>query len=436
LYLLKYVVMQISLTHTSDTEVNLSVVANEAEMRPLKDHVLEHFQSRVKLPGFREGKAPLSMVEKSVDQAQLQSEFLEEAINQMYVQAINQEKLRPVANPEVSLKKFVPFTALEFEAKVEVVGKIELADYKKMKKEKPEVKILAKDVNEVIGALQKRVAEKQDVDRAAKADDQVWIDFKGVDDKGEPVKGADGKDYPLVLGSNTFIPGFEDNVVGMKANDEKTFTLKFPKDYGVTALAGKDVTFTVTVTKVQEVVEPKVDDEFAAKVGPFKTVDELKEDIKKQLKIERQQEADRKFENELIQDITAKSKVAVPKVLVDEQVDRIEQEERQNLVYRGQTWQEHLDEEGVTAEEHREQKRPAAEERVKAGLVLSEISEVEKIDITPEELEIRIQLLKGQYQDATMQVELDKPENRREILSRMLTEKTMDKLKSYVLTTK
>jgi trigger factor len=428
--------MQISVTHSSDTEVNISVVANEAEMRPLKEHVLEHFQARVKLPGFREGKAPLSLVEKNVDPAQLQSEFLEEAVNQMYVQAINQEHLRPVANPEVSLKKFVPFTILEFEATVQIVGEITLADYKKMKKTKPEVKITAKDVTEVIDALKTRVAEKKDVDRAAKADDQVWIDFKGVDDKGEPVKGAEGKDYPLTIGSNTFIPGFEDNVIGMKANDEKTFTLKFPKEYGVAALASKDVTFTVTATKVQEVVEPKVDDDFAAKVGPFKTVEELKADIKEQLTLERQQEADRKFENELIEEITAKSKVAVPKVLVDEQVDRIEQEERQNLVYRGQTWQEHLEEEGVTAEEHREQKRPAAEERVKAGLVLSEISEVEKIDITPEELEIRIQLLKGQYQDAQMQAELDKPENRREILSRMLTEKTMDTLKGYVLAAK
>lgn len=405
-------------------------------MRPLKEHVLERFQSRIKLSGFREGKAPLSLVEKNVDPTQLQTEFLEEAINQMYVQAVNQERVRPVANPEVTLKKFVPFTTLEFEATVQVVGNITLPDYKKMKKTKPAVKIAAKDVTEVIDALKKRVAEKKDVDRAAKTDDQVWIDFKGFDDKGEPVKGADGKDYPLVLGSNTFIPGFEDNVVGMKANDEKTFTLKFPKDYGVAALANKDVTFTVNVTKVQEVVEPKVDEEFVAKVGPFKTVEALKEDIKQQLALERQQEADRKFENELIEEITAKAKVAVPKVLVDEQIDRIEREERQNLVYRGQTWQEHLDEEGVTAEEHREQKRSAAEERVKAGLVLSEISEVEEIDITPEELEIRIQLLKGQYQDKQMQVELDKPENRREILSRMLTEKTIEKLKSYVLGTK
>jgi trigger factor len=424
--------MQLSLTHNSDTQVTLTVIASETELQPLKDQILRRFQHDAKIPGFREGKAPLPLVEKSVAPAQLQTEFLEEAVNQMYIRAVNEKKLRPVANPEVTLKKFVPFTTLEFEAKVEIVGEIKLADYKKMKKTKPEVKVVAKDVNEVISALQKRAAEKKDIDRAAKADDQVWIDFKGVDAKGEPVKGADGKDYPLILGSNTFIPGFEDHVIGMKANDEKTFTLTFPKDYGVKALANKKVTFTVTATKVQEVIEPKVDDEFAAKVGPFKSAEELKDDVKKQLKLERQQEADRQFENELIQEITAKSKVAVPKVLVDEQIDRIEREERQNLVYRGQTWQEHLADEGVTEEQHREQKRSAAEERVKAGLVLSEISELEKIDITPEELEVRIQLLKGQYQDKLMQTELDKPEARREIASRILTEKTINKLVAYV----
>lgn len=428
--------MQISLTHNSETEVKITVVASESELQPLKEHVLNHFRSSVKLPGFRQGKAPLPLVEKSVDQTQLQAEFLNEAINQMYVQAVNEKRLRVVANPEVSITKFVPFTTLEFDATVQAVGELKLPDYKKIKLSKPEVKISADDVKEVIKSLQNRLAEKKDVDRAAKSGDQVWIDFKGVDAKGEPVNGAEGKDYPLVLGSNTFIPGFEDNVIGMTAGEEKTFTLKFPKDYGVKALASKDVAFTVTATKVQEIVEPKVDDEFAAKAGPFKTVQELKDDIKKQLSSEREYEADQKFENELILAVGNKTKVAIPKVLVDDQINRIEEEEKRNLMYRGQTWPEHLADEGVTEEEHHEQKRPQAEERVRASLALAEIAEAEKIVVTPEELEIRIQLLKGQYQDAKMQAELEKPENRRDIASRMLTEKTIEKLKEYASSSK
>jgi trigger factor len=423
--------MQIKKT-IEKTSAELTIIAHEADLSPLKQHVLQHFQSRVKVPGFREGKTPLSLVEKNVDQGQFQSEFLEEAISQMYSQAAQEANLRPVGRPEVELKKFVPFTELEFTVKVEVIGETTLGDYKKLKAVKPSVEVTAEDIKGVIRSLQTRMAEKKDVNRAAKDGDQVWIDFNGVDVKGQPVKGADGKDYPLILGSNTFIPGFEPALVGLSAGEEKTFDTTFPKDYGVKALAGKKVTFTVSVTKVQEVVEPKVDDEFASKVGSFKTVAELKADIKKQLKIEREQQAEREYDNLLVKQLADKSSVDIPESLIEEQIDRIENEEKQNLLYRGQTWEEHLKEEGVTPEEHREQKREAAAERVKMSIVLSAVAEEENLNVTPEELEVRIQILKGQYQDAAMQSELDKPENRQDIAARLLTEKTLAKLKSYI----
>lgn len=423
--------MQVKTSHTSETEAVLTVVASETELKSILDHVLGHFQDSVKVPGFREGKVPAEVLLKHVDQASLQSRFLEEAIEQLYPQAVQAQKLRPVARPEISVKKFVPFNTLEFDASVAVVGKVKLTDYKKIKKAKPKVTLTAKDVNDVLVSLKTQVAEKVDVDRPAKNGDQVYIDFKGTDGKGKPVAGADGKDYPLVLGSNAFIPGFEENLVGLSANKEKTFTLKFPKDYGVKALASKDVTFTVQVTKVQEVKEPKLDDAFAAKVGPFKALAELKADIKKQLGIERQQQANRAYENDLIKAISDKSTVALPKVLVDEQIERIEEEEKRNIAYRGQTWQEHLDEEGVTTEQHKEQKRPAAEEQLKASIVMAEIADTEGLDVTPQEIDLRIQLLKGQYQDPKMQAELDKPEARRDIAGRILTEKTLEKVVAH-----
>jgi trigger factor len=177
----------------------------------------------------------------------------------------------------------------------------------------------------------------------------------------------------------------------------------------------------------------KLDDAFAASIGPFKTLAELKADIKKQLKAEKQQEADRAYDNDLLQKIAEKSTVAIPKALVDEEIARIEEEEKRNIVYRGQTWQEHLDAEKLTAEEHSEKQRPTAELRVKAGLVLGQIAEAEKITVSPEDLEVRVQLLKGQYPDEAMQAELDKPENRRDVLSRLLTEKTLEKLRSYAI---
>ncbi len=174
-------------------------------------------------------KPPNIMVEKAIDQATLQSEVLELAVSKMYSDAVQQQKLRPVNRPEVDIKKFVPFTTVEFTVKVEVIGKVELPDYKSLKLAKPPAIVNDSDITAVLKNLQTGMAEKKDVDRAAQKTDQVWINFSGKDAKDKPVPGADGKDYPIVLGSNTFIPGFEDNVVAMKATDEKTLRLLFRK---------------------------------------------------------------------------------------------------------------------------------------------------------------------------------------------------------------
>lgn len=422
--------MQLKREQLSPTKVKLTVTAAPKELDNVKQHVLEHLSKNVKVPGFREGKAPANLIEKQLDPAVLQSEFLDHGVNDLYVDAVQHENMRVVAQPEISVTKFVPFTALEFTAEVEVVGDVKLPDYKKIKVAPQKVEVTAADVTNVINNLRQRGATKKEVTRVAKEGDEVTIDFKGVDAKTkESIEGADGTNYPLVIGSKSFIPGFEEEMIGLKVADEKTFDIVFPKDYGAADLQNRKVTFTVNVHKIEELQEAKLDDAFAASVGPFKTVAELKADIKKQLTAEKQQDADRQFDNELLQKIAEKSEVALPKSLVDEEIDRIEEEEKRNLVYRGQTWQEHLDQEGVTEEEHRERNREGAELRVKAGLVLGEISQAEKVTVSPEELEVRLMLLKNQYPDPAMQAELEKPENIRDIQSRMLTEKTLDILR-------
>lgn len=425
--------MHVKKKQLSPTKVQLVVELDQELMDAVKTDVLTHLaKDHVKIQGFRNGKAPLALVEKQADPNLLQSEFIDAALNNAYGQALDHEKLRPIAQPEVKITKFVPFTTLEFEAEVEVVGEVTLPDYKKIKVEKKKVSVTAKDVDEVIANLRTRVADKKDVDRPAKDGDEATIDFSGTDAKTkEPIQGADGKDYPLQLGSNSFIPGFEANLIGMKAGEEKTFDITFPKDYGVAALQNRKVTFVVTVKKVQELQLPKVDDAFAAKVGPFKTVAELKADIKKQVTTERQAEAERDFQNELLQKISDRTEVAIPDSLVESEIDRMEQEERQNLVYRGQTWDEHLKAEGVTNEEHRERQRDMATSRVRSGLMLAEAAENEGVTVTDEEVEAQLELLRQQYPDEQMRAELDKPETRREIMSRLVSEKTIAKLSAY-----
>jgi trigger factor len=424
--------MQITREQLTPTKVKLTITADADILASTRQEVLKRLSREVKVPGFRAGHAPEAVVEKHLDQSVYQTEFLDAVVNKMYIQALDEERLRPVNRPDVSITKFVPFTDLEITAETEVIGKVTLPDYKKIKLPLPTVKVEAADVNEVIENLRTRAAEKSDVVRAAKDGDEVTIDFEGTDTKTkEAIAGADGKDYPLVLGSNSFIPGFEDELIGLKPGEDKTFDIVFPKDYGTQSLQNKKVTFKVSIKAIKELVKPKADDAFAATVGPFKSLAELKTDIKRQLTADREQQARQDYQSELLGQIAEKTKADIPEILIEDEMDRIEADEKQNLIYRGQTWEEHLKAEGVTEKEHREREREGAKARVTAGLVLGEVADREGITVTQQEVDLRLQLLKGQYNDAAMQAELDKPEARRDIQSRMLTEKTIDKLTEY-----
>jgi trigger factor len=425
--------MRVLRKDNSPTNIVLTVSGDAGDLEPIRQHVLGHFMHTVKVPGFREGKAPAELVEKYVNQQRLLDEFMEHALNEMYRRAIDDEQIRPVNTPNVQLKKFVPYTELEFEAETEIIGPIKLPDYKKMKLAKKEVEVTANDVSEVLESLRQRLAERELVERPAKIGDEVTIDFEGKDKQAKKINGADGRDYPLLLGSNSFIPGFEDNLIGAKSGQTKKFEITFPQDYGVSVLRSQKVDFKVDVKKIMELKEPNLDDEFAKQAGPFKTLTELKADIKKQLTEEKKRQNDQEYQNELIKKITDKTIMEVPKGLVDDEIGRLEEQEKQNLAYRGQTWQEHLQQEGITEAEHKQRQRPEALTRVQAGLILSEIAEREAIKVTPEEVEIRKQILSGQYQDPKMQAELNKTENLRDIEARLLTEKTIEKLIAYAI---
>ncbi len=423
--------MKLNVERPKETQADIIIAAEPEELAKIKNRVLKKLAPRVKLSGFRNGKAPIEMVEKNVDQQLFQSEFIDDAINTFYIAALKEERLRPVGQPKVEIKKFVPFTVLEVTYELPVVGTVKLPNYKKHTAKRAEVKIGAKEVNDVLNNLQLRAAEKKEVKRAAKDTDEAWIDFSGVDSKGVAVKGAEGKDYPLALGSNTFIPGFEDNVVGMKPAEKKEFTVTFPKDYGVKDLQNAKVTFTVTLNKVMEVELPKLDDKFAATVGPFKTMDELKKDVKKQLEHEQKHKLERDYEAALINELADKTEVEIPESLISEQEELVLQEVRQNVVQRGMTYEEFLKNQGVTEEEYKKKEvTPEALRRVKAGLVLSEIADIEGIDVTPEELEARMQQLKGQYPDKQMQEQLEQPESKRDINARLRSEKVIQFLKT------
>jgi trigger factor len=426
--------LKITRTDESKTEITLTITVNAEILAVSKKHAIEKLGKDVKVTGFRAGNAPANLVEKAIEPSVLAEEFLNEAINHSYPEAIRLEKINPIAQPRVEVLKFVPYDMVEYKATISVLGDIKLADYKKLGVQKAITAVTKKDVQKVIDNMQVQLATRKDVDRAAKVEDQVWINFDGKDAKGVAVNGAKGDNYPLVLGSNTFIPGFEDHVLGMKTGEEKEFTITFPKDYGVKALQSKKVSFKVDVIKVQEIEKPAVDKEFVEKVAPGLTsVEDLHEDIKKQLQVEASSKDVHAYENAIVAELIEKSSVDLPDELINEQAENVLRELQQNIMYRGQTMQEYLDGIGMTADEQREKEvLPEAIRRLRAGILLSEVAEKEAVAVTPEELQDRIATLKERYaSDAEMQKQLKDPNAQREIGAQLLTEKTLAKIVDY-----
>lgn len=420
--------MQVTRKDISETKVKLTIELGLEELTHAKQHELEQQAKSIKVQGFRKGKAPLTVVEKQLDSNQLQVSVINHAINDYYGKAIEQEKLRTLEQPNITIGKFVPFTELSFDAEVAIMPKIKLGDYTKIKKQVAKVTITAKDVDDVLQNLLTRSATKKETDKPAKNGDEVIIDFEGKDKVEKSVAGASGKDYPLTLGSNSFIPGFEEGLVGVKKGDKKELKLKFPKEYHAKHLAGTDIVFSVIVKVVNTITLPKLDDAFAASVGPFKKLEDLKKDVKAQLVEQKESEALNTLKDQIVEELVKKSTLILPEVLVTDQIAMLEHDFNQNLVYRGITVDEYLKQEGFKDADVWKEKelKPQAERRVSVGTVLAEVAEKEKITVSPEEINDRIAVYKQQYQQQADQ--FDQPEMQREVASRILTEKTVDRL--------
>jgi trigger factor len=420
--------MQVTRNNISETKVKLTISLGSKELEHAKQHELQQQAKSIKVSGFRQGKAPLSVVEKQIDLNQLQVSVINHAINETYAKAIEDEDLRALNQPEVNIGKFVPFTELSYEAEVEIMPKIKIGDYTKIKKQAPKISVSAKEIDDVLQNLLTRSASKKDSAKPAKNGDDVIIDFEGKDKAGASVAGASGSDYTLNLGSNSFIPGFEEGLVGLKKGYKKDLKLKFPKDYHAKNLAGSDITFSVTVKNVQSVELPKLDDAFAASIGPFKTLEDLKKDVKSQLAEQKMTEALNVLKDEIVEELVKKSTLTMPEILVNDQVAMLEHDFNQNLIYRGITLPEYIKQEGFKDTDEWKQKelKPQAERRVSVGMVLAEVAEREKLTVSEAEISDRIAIYKQQYQQQADQ--FDQPEMRREVASRLLTEKTVDRL--------
>ena len=422
--------MKTTVKKLSETKVVLTIVVDRTELEAAEQVALKKMSRDVKVPGFRKGHVPLSVVAKNINPNALQEETLDNALSKAVAEAFVGEKIQAIERPEVEVKKFIPGDTLEFTAQATILPAVKLPEYQKLKTKRAEVKVVDADADDIITRMQENFAEKTKVDRAVKDGDEVVMDFIGKKDDVE-FDGGKAEDYSLKIGSGQFIPGFEEGIVGHKAGDKFELELKFPKDYHAKELAGQKVAFSVELKAVNESKLPELNDEFAAKCGPFTSMDDLRKDILREVKEQKNRDSEEKFKDELVGELADKVKVELPEILVDDQVRSIEQDMQQNLTYRGLELDSYLSTQGFSDKDDwlAKEVRPAAERRVKAGLVLAELSKELKIDVSHEELSAQIETMRQYYgKDAKTAKQFDNPDVHRDIANRLITDKTIAKL--------
>ena len=377
--------------------VALTIEITKAEFEAAKDKAFKKTGKNITVPGFRKGKAPRKMIEKLYGEGV----FFEEAFNIIYPDAmemaVEKSGIKPVGRADVDLGDPAEEGGLTIIAKVPVEPEVELGEYKGIEVEKETVKVLQADVKAELNRMAQRNARTETVERKAKKNDTVDIDFEGFVD-GVPFEGGKAEHHELTLGSGAFIPGFEDQLIGCKAGDEKDVVVTFPEEYHAKELAGKEATFKCKVHKVEETILPEIDDEFAKDVSDTcETLDDLKKEITERLKSERQEAADAAFEEKLLDAVIAGMKADIPEAMIDSQVDTIVQDFGYRLQMQGMGLEQYLKMTGTEVGAFRAMFKDQAERQVKTRLALQKVVELEGITVSDKELEEEYAKMAEQY---------------------------------------
>lgn len=377
--------------------VALTIEITKAEFEAAKDKAFKKTGKNITVPGFRKGKAPRKMIEKLYGEGV----FFEEAFNIIYPDAmemaVEKSGIKPVGRADVDLGDPAEEGGLTIIAKVPVEPEVELGEYKGIEVEKETVKVLQADVKAELNRMAQRNARTETVERKAKKNDTVDIDFEGFVD-GVPFEGGKAEHHELTLGSGAFIPGFEDQLIGCKAGDEKDVVVTFPEEYHAKELAGKEATFKCKVHKVEETILPEIDDEFAKDVSDTcETLDDLKKEITERLKAERQEAADNAFEEKVLDAVIDGMKADIPAAMIDAQVDTIVQDFVYRLQMQGMGLEQYLKMTGTEMGAFRAMFQSQAERQVKTRLALQKVVELEGITVSDKELEEEYAKMAEQY---------------------------------------
>lgn len=379
---------------TADVTVELSV----EEMQPFLEQAARHLSEHKPIPGFRPGKVPYAIMVKAVGEAAILEAAFEPTVRGTLPKALAQEKLTMVGTPKVDPIKLAPGNPLIYNAVVPLLPDVTLGDIRSLKVKRKKIQVEESEVDKLLERLRKSRAKESLADRPAALGDKVDVAFTAYLDK-VPVEGGSAQPQPVIIGENRFVPGFEEQLIGLKSGEQKDFTIRFPKEYYQKNLAGRDVEFRVKIHSVYNIELPDMSDAFASSFGPYKTVAELCDHLRKNSEEEKKQKERERFEHAMLEKILSISTVGeLPDALVDGEVAKMVEELKDSLAHQGMEYDKYLASVKKSEDDLKKEFRTKAEQRLRLALITRAIAESEKIEVSDAEAQKEVDATKKMYE--------------------------------------
>ena len=389
--------MSLQVENLEKNMAKLTIEVPASEFEKALQSAYNKQKKSISVPGFRKGKVPRQMVEKMYGPEIFYEDAANELIPTAYEEELKNCDLEIVSRPTVDIVQIKKGENFIFTAEVAVKPEVTLGEYKGMEVDKTSTRVTQKEVEAKIKEEAEKNARTVTVEgRPVQDGDEVILDFEGFVD-GEAFEGGKGENYPLTIGSGSFIPGFEEQLVGAEAEKEVEVKVTFPEEYHAEELKGKDAVFKCTIHEIKEKQIPEIDDEFAAEVSEFETLEEYKADVKAKIKEQKENEGKQKKEDQAVEKAVANATMEIPEAMIDEQVRQMVNEFAQNMQYQGISFEQYCQITGMTLEKIQEETRPQAVKRIETRLVLEAIAKAENIEVTEERLDEEIKKMAESY---------------------------------------
>ena len=419
--------MNVKVEKKENSVVEIEFTMDKEQFNEELDKAFKQNAKKFKVPGFRNGMVPRAVVEKTYGEAVLYEYVIENTVDEAYRNAVIENGLEIVSRPELDIKQIGKDKDFIFVVNVCVKPEAKVSDYKGIEVKKVSTRVTKKEVEEEIERTREknaRIVTVEDKERELKNGDISVINFEGFVD-GKAFEGGKAENFELTIGSGQFIPGFEDQMVGMKVEEERDINVKFPEEYHAADLAGKDATFKVKLHEIKEKILPELDDEFAKDISEFDTLEDYRKDVNKKVKQRKENQAKAEKEQEAIEKFIKKVEVVIPEGMIDEEVEKMVEEMNANLSYQGLNIDQYLQYMGITLDDYKKEMRGQAEKRIKLNLGLEAVATQEKVEVSDEDIDTKIKELAAQY-GAGDEESLLKNENARNYMRQELVhEKTM-----------